>query len=192
VPVTKDRNLFQQVVRLGRKLIWLHTYGERFVPPRQRRGQVPQGRARARRSVPDTSDHYPERFSYNEASQTLHVGEGEFAPVPKAVLDFNVSGLQVVHSWLSYRMKGGAGRSSSPLDEIRPACWTTQMSGELLELLWVLEATVEMFPELEQTLESIVAGETFRADELPQPTADERKPPSEEEPSELEQQELIR
>jgi len=89
-------------------------------------------------------------------------------------------------------MKDGAGRSSSPLDEIRRERWTTAMSGELLELIWVLEATVEMFPELEQTLAAIVAGETFRADELPQPTADERKPPSEEEPSEHEQQELIR
>jgi type ISP restriction-modification system protein/N-6 DNA methylase len=190
VPVTKDRNLFLQAARLGRRLIWLHTYGERFVPPRQRRGQVPQGRARARRGVPDPPDRYPERFSYNEASQTLHVGEGEFAPVPKAVLDFSVSGLQVVHSWLSYRMKDGAGRSSSPLDKIRPMRWTAEMSGELLEMLWVLEATVEMFPELEQTLESIIARETFGSDELPQPTADERKPPSEE-ISENEQPELI-
>ncbi|MGD1088343.1 MAG: type ISP restriction/modification enzyme [Verrucomicrobiota bacterium] len=191
VPVTCDRDLFRQAVCLGRKLIWLHTYGERFVPPRQSRGQVPQGRARARRGVPDTPDCYPEGFSYNEASQTLHVGEGEFSPVSKAVLDFSVSGLQVVHSWLSYRMKGGAGRSSSPLDEIRPTCWTAEMSGELLELLWVLEATVAMFPELKQTLEAVIAGETFRADELPQPTPDERKPPSEEEPAEHEQQELI-
>ncbi len=191
VPVTKDRNLFQQSARLGRRLIWLHTYGERFVPPRQRRGQVPQGRARARRGVPDTPDRYPERFSYNEASQTLQVGEGEFAPVPKAVLDFSVSGLQVVHSWLSYRMKDSAGRSSSPLDEIRRERWTTAMSGDLLELIWVLEATVEIFPQLKQTLEAVIAGETFRAEELPQPTADERKPPSEE-TSEHEQPELIR
>ncbi len=161
------------------------------MPPRQRRGQVPQGRARARRGVPDTPDRYPERFSYNEASQTLQVGEGEFAPVPKAVLDFSVSGLQVVHSWLSYRMKDSAGRSSSPLDEIRRERWTTAMSGELLELIWVLEATVEIFPQLKQTLEAVIAGETFRAEELPQPTADERKPPSEE-TSEHEQPELIR
>ena len=78
-------------------------------------------------------------------------------------------------------MKDGAGRSTSPLDEIRPSNWIAEMSRELLELLWVLEATVEMFPKLTQTLEAIVAGETFRADELPQPTASERKPPSDEE-----------
>ena len=78
-------------------------------------------------------------------------------------------------------MKGGAGRSSSPLDEIRPQRWTSEMSQELLELLWVLEATVAVFPELKQTLEAVIVGELFRAGELPQPTLDERKPPSNEE-----------
>lgn len=184
VPVTKDRNLFQQAVHLGRQLIWLHTYGERFVPLRQHAGEIPQGRARARVGVPNTPERYPEEFSYNETSQVLRVGEGEFSPVPKAVWEFSVSDFKVVRSWLNYRMKDGAGRSSSPLDEIRPTHWTDEMSRELLELLWVLESTVAMFPELQQTLEAIVAGETFRAGELPQPTVTERQPPStEEEPA---------
>jgi hypothetical protein len=178
VPVTKSRDLFQQATRLGRKLIWLHTYGERFVPARQRSSEVPQGGARARRGVPDSPDRYPEEFSYDETSKILHVGDGEFSGVSKAVWDFEVSGLQVVYSWLSYRMKDGAGRSSSPLDEIRPPRWTDEMSRELLELLWVLEASVEIFPELERTLGAIVAGETFRADELPSPIAQQRKPPT--------------
>jgi hypothetical protein len=41
-----------------------------------------------------------------------------------------------------------------------------------------------MFPALKQTLEAVIAGETFRADELPQPTVDERKPSEEESESE--------
>jgi hypothetical protein len=186
VPVTKDRELFQQAVRLGRRLIWLHTYGERFVPTRQRSGEILQGRARSRRAVPDKPEKYPEDFSYNETSHILRVGEGEFGPVSKEVWEFSISGLQVVRSWLNYRMKDGAGRSSSPLDEIRPQQWTMGMTDELLQLLWVLEATVAMFPNLKQTLEAVLAGETFRADELPQPTPAERKPPEEEE-SESEQ-----
>jgi hypothetical protein len=191
VPVTKDRNLFQQAVGFGRRLIWLHTYGERFVPARQRRGEVPQGNARSIRGVPDTADRYPEKFSYNETTQTLCVGKGEFEPVSKEVFEFSISGLQVVRSWLNYRMKDGAGRSTSPLDEIRPQRWTAEMSQELLELLWVLEATVAIFPNLKQTLEAVIAGETFRADELPQPTVDERKPPDvESEKPPMEQQEL--
>jgi hypothetical protein len=181
VPVTKDRAIyFSKPHSFGRKLIWLHTYGERFVPARQRPGEVPQGSARSIRGVPDTADGYPEEFSYNEATQKLRVGEGEFGPVTKEVFEFGVSGLQVVRSWLNYRMKDGAGRSTSPLDEIRPQRWTSEMTQELLELLWVLEATLPCFPELKQTLEAVIAGETFRADELPQPTAAERKPPEEE------------
>lgn len=180
VPVTKDRNLFQQAVGFGRRLIWLHTYGERLVPDGQRRGEVPQGNARSIRGVTDTAEGYPVEFSYNEATQTLRVGEGEFGPVTKEVFEFSISGLLVVRSWLNYRMKDGAGRSTSPLDEIRPQRWTSEMSQELLELFWVLEATVAMFPKLKQTLEAVIAGETFRADELPQPTAAERKPPEEE------------
>jgi Type ISP C-terminal specificity domain/N-6 DNA Methylase len=190
LPVTRNRDLFRQVVTLGRRLIWLHTFGERFVPPRQRSGEIPRGRARARHAVSDEAEHYPEEFSYNESTGILHVGEGEFGPVSREVWEFGVSGLQVVHSWLNYRMKDGAGRSSSPLDEIRPQTWTTAMSGELLELLWVLEATVAMFPELQQTLEAVVTGEAFRADELPQPTVLERRPPSEEEEEGTTQQRL--
>ena len=181
IPITKDRAVFQQAAQLGRRLIWLHTYGERFVPSGQRSGEVPQGRARNPRTVPGEPKNYPEDFFYNETSEMLRVGKGEFGPVPKAVWDFSVSDFHVVHSWLNYRMKDGAGRSSSPLDEIRPQQWTMGMTDELLQLLWVLEATVAIFPNLKQTLEAVIAGETFRADELPQPTATERKPPSEEE-----------
>ncbi len=77
------------------------------------------------------------------------------------------SGLQVVRSCLSYRMRSGAGRKSSPLDDIRPERWTPQLTEELLELLWVLEATVAMFPTLADPLGSVVGGETFGAEDLP-------------------------
>ena len=32
IPVTRDPALAQRVSTLGRRLLWLHTYGERFVP----------------------------------------------------------------------------------------------------------------------------------------------------------------
>ena len=51
------------------------------------------------------------------------------------------------------------------------------MTRELLELLWVLEATVEKEPELAALLEEIIAAEVFTADQLPNPTNEERKPP---------------
>ena len=188
IPITKERRLFARAVELGRRLVWLHTYGERFSGDSQRRGRIRQGLARCRRGIPDRAGVYPETFLYDEETQTLRIGEGVFAPVSKAVWEFSVSGFEVVKSWLSYRMQDGAGRTSSPLDEIRPERWTAEMTQELLELLWVLEATVSMFPEIEEALGAIVAGPTFHADELPQPTIRERQAPGEE--RQAEQQEM--
>ncbi|MFQ5915848.1 MAG: hypothetical protein ACE5JS_21960, partial [Nitrospinota bacterium] len=89
-----------------------------------------------------------------------------------------VSGLKVVQSWLKYRMKKGAGKKSSPLDNIHPERWTGQFTTELLELLWVLEATVAGYPEQARLLEAVAAGPCFEIHELP-PVPDEmRKPPA--------------
>ena len=85
-----------------------------------------------------------------------------------------MSGLKVVQSWLGYRMKKRAGKKSSALDDIRPERWTPRMTGEFLELLWVLEATLAIEPELSATLNKIVAGQCFKATELPTPTEGER------------------
>lgn len=52
------------------------------------------------------------------------------------------------------------------------------MTEELRELLWVLEATVAMYPALSELLDRIVAAETFRTNELPMPSAAERAAPS--------------
>jgi len=98
--------------------------------------------------------------------------------VAPEVWSFSVSGFDVVRSWLAYRMKDGAGRRSSPLDEIRPERWAPAFTEEFLELLWVLEATVAMYPALESLLGRVVAGPTFAAVELPSPTEAERAAPS--------------
>jgi hypothetical protein len=178
VPLTKDAVLFEKVRAIGARLLWLQTYGERFVPKGRRRGQVPVGEAKCVKAVPGDLDGYPECFDYNDATQTLHVGDGQFRPVAREVFEFQVSGLQVVQSWLKYRMKKGAGKKSSPLDDIRPERWTSQFTTELLELLWVLEATVEGYPEQAKLLGAITAGTCFRADELPEVPKQMRKPPS--------------
>lgn len=105
------------------------------------------------------------------------MGEGEIAPVAPEIWNFSVSSLEVVRSWLSYRMKSGAGKTSSPLDDIRPERWTADLTEELLKLLWILEATVEIFPALAENLERVIESDHFEASELPEPTAEERKPP---------------
>ena len=175
VPITKDGKLFRKMASLGRRLIWLHTYGERMVPKGQKLGRGPQGKARCIKEVPQDSEQFPEKFGYDELAQTLKVGEGVFEPVPKAVWEFCVSGLDVLGSWLSYRMKKGAGKKSSALNDIRPERW--EFTQGLLELLWMLEATVQMFPALEANLNAVLASEVFQGEELPKPSKEERNGP---------------
>jgi len=186
VPITKEAALFQKVSASGRRLLWLHTYGEAGGMAFQgmihgqdaRATSVPSGAAKCTKAVPGHADGYPEDFDYNETTRTLRVGEGEFVPVAPEVFAFEVSGLKVVQSWLKYRMKKGAGKKSSPLDDIRPERWTSQFTTELLELLWVLEATVEGYPEQAQLLEAVIEGDCFQADELPAVPEEMRKPPA--------------
>ncbi len=177
LPIARDAALFERMRAAGANLLWLHSYGERFVPAGKPRGQVPPGAARCTAAVPGDAGGYPEAFAYNDETATLHVGAGEFTPVAPDLYAFEVSGLKVVQSWLKYRMKKGAGRKSSPLDDIRPTRWTSQFTTELRELLWVLEATLAAYPEQAQLLEEIIAGDCFYADELPPVPEEMRKPP---------------
>ncbi len=172
LPITKDAGLFERVADHGARLLYLHTYGERYGGPHDD-GSVPQGAALCTKAV--SLDEYPADFSYDEAARVLRVGDGEFAPVAPEVWTYSVSGLQIVKSWLDYRKRKRAGRRSSPLDDIRPARW--DFTEELLELLWVLEATVRRQPEGAALLQEVCGSALFAAHELPIPTDAERQPP---------------
>lgn len=177
VPLTKDASLFKEASESGRALIWLHTYAERMTDKEHRKGAVPKGAARYIKAVSEDEDKYPNEYSYNETTKTIHVGDGEFGPVDKRVWEFEVSGLRVAQSWLGYRMRERKGKKSSPLDDIRPKRWTREFSNELLKLLWILEQTVAGYPEQERLLEAVLAAEMFRADELPDVPDEAREAP---------------
>ena len=179
IPLTRDTALFEQVRALGARLLWLHTYGERFIPEEHTCGRIPPGAAKCTKAVPGDGESYPEAFRYDSATRTLHVGAGEFAPVAPSIYEFEVSGLKVVQSWLKYRMRKGAGRKSSSLDDIRPERWTSRFNTELLDLLWVLEATVEGYPEQERLLDAVIESDCFHAGELPSVPDEMRKAPRE-------------
>lgn len=177
IPITKDGSLFERASSLGRRLIWLHTYGERFVPDTEQHGAIPSGTAKCAIGVPSDPESYPEDFEYEREKKRLRVGTGYFEPVEPEVWEFEVSGLQVVRSWLSYRMKEGAGKRSSPLDGIRPERWPASFTEELCRLLWILEQTLALMPEAAQLLADIIDGPVFEAAALPTPSAEERAAP---------------
>lgn len=176
-PLTADAGLFARGREIGASLLWLHTYGESYLPEGWRRGQVPNGAARCTVGVPQDADGYPASFRYDAAAGTLYVGAGQFEPVTPEVYEYSVSGLKVVQSWLKYRMRDGAGKKSSPLDELRPTVWSASFTEELLELLWVLEATVATYPEQEDLLDAVVNGPLLDLSGLPPVPAALRQPP---------------
>jgi hypothetical protein len=172
VPITKDVTLFNNVVEHGYRRIWLQTFSERFT---EKHGHdVPKGCAKNIAPIPSDAAGYPESFSFDEAASEISVGAGRFGPVLPSVWNFEVSGLKVVQSWLSYRMREKAGKKTSPLDKIQPKVWSPRMTDEFLELLWVVEATINSEPESRSYLEAVLSGPCFNGDELPKPTADQQ------------------
>lgn len=86
VPLTADAELWEEAVRLGRRVLWLHTYGERYVDPEDDRPAGPPRAALADRpkvqvAIPGTSDAMPDDISYDAGTATLHLGAGQIAPV---------------------------------------------------------------------------------------------------------------
>ena len=178
VPITKEKDVFQRAIRIGRRLIRLHCYGERFTEGTNGAARVPAGSARVTRAIDDDPAAYPEDFSYDEPTSTLRVGGGLISPVEPRVWSYEVSGLKVVTSWLGYRMRSRRGRRSSPLDEIQPSSWSAQMTRELLELLWIIEHTIEKQQEQVELLDDVLEGAVFEDDELEPTPAEAARPPS--------------
>ncbi len=176
MPITKKAGLFDHVVEVGQRLLWLHTDCQRFSGKNRPKGKFPRGEARCTQPVSDKPENYPESFGYNAANNRLTVGTGSFEPVEPEVYEFEVSGLKVVQSWLGYRMRSRKGKKSSPLDNIHPHRWTAQFTTELLELMWVLEATLATYSQQAQLLDKVLASPLFKASELPTVPDAARKP----------------
>jgi hypothetical protein len=178
VPLTKKVGLFFNAAEIGKFLLRLHTYGERLTGECTPRGAVPPGKAKCLKAISEEEEKYPNEYHYDEDTKRLHVGDGIFGPIEPSVFNFEVSGLNVVKSWLGYRMKERSGKKSSPLDEIRPRVWTREFTRELLQLLWVLERTLEGYPKQNKLFNDILASPLFLATELPPVPAEARQPPS--------------
>ena len=175
VPIAKDAALFEEIRKIGARLLWLHTYGERYIPAGEQQGQIPRGRASCAKIVPLTPDSYPSAFHYDAPRQTLHVGAGEFASVSPEVYDFRISGHSPVQFYIKRRMRNGGGRKSSPLDDIRPKSWTAHFTEELLQLLWLLESALDAYPRQAELLDAVLKEGCFSAKKL-LPTAKRRGP----------------
>ena len=163
IPLTADPALWEEAVTLGRRVIWLHTYGERFYDPEQGRPKGPPVPVEGRRpkavtTIPDASDQMPEFISYDAATETLRVGAGEIRPVPERVWNYEVSGMRVVQRWFDYRKRKPRRKRTSPLDDRNAKAWTSSTTTELLELINVLLLCVELEPSQSALLDQVCSG----------------------------------
>jgi hypothetical protein len=181
VPLTADAALFDEAVRLGREVIWLHCYGERFVdpvngrpagPPRLPKAEaptIPKGGA-----IPGAPEPLPDTMDYDPAARRLRVGAGHVDNVPAAVWAYEVSGKNVLHQWFSYRKRDrsrpiiGDRRPPSPLDKVQPDHWLDEYTTDLMNLLHVLGRLVKLEPAQADLLDRICAAPLLPA-ALPEP-----------------------
>lgn len=178
VPITADAELFGEVADLGAELLWWATFGERFQPTDTNSKPIkrlPPGTSKNTVPVSATAAEYPEAFNYDAATQRLTVGGGVFEGVTPEVWDFEVSGFKVVQSWLGYRMKKRAGKTSSELDKLRPAKWS--YSQEFLELLAVVERFVVRQSDAAGLLARVVRGSLITSAALSEPTKESKAAP---------------
>lgn len=163
IPLAADVALFAAAVEVGRHVLWLHSFGERFTDPVAGRPGGPPLLPEGRRplvaaTIPDAEAAMPTTIAYDPVAETLSVGAGKIAPVPPEVWAYEVSGMKIVKHWFDRRKKEPDGRRSSPLDDIVPTRWEAAWTTELLQVINVLALLVELEPEQADLLERVGAG----------------------------------
>lgn len=179
IPLTADGKLFAEAVKLGRRVIWLHTFGERYVDSKEDRPSGPPRLPKERAplipkdgAIPGDPESMPDEIGYDVGKRRLFVGKGFIDNVPPEVWAYEVSGKRVLIQWFSYRKKDrerpiiGDRRPPSRLGDIQPDHWLAEYTTELLNVLHVLGALVELEPAQAQLLKRICAGPMITAVEL--------------------------
>ncbi len=179
IPLTASGATFTAAADLGRTVLWLHTFGERFTdpsrgrpaqPPRLPRKEAP--RIPAAGAIPPDAASMPDAIDYDPAKRRLLVGRGYVENVVPQMWDYEVSGKQVVRQWFSYRKANrerpiiGDRRPPSKLGEIQPDHWLAEYTTELLNVLNVIGLLVGLEPSQATLLERVCSGRTISVEEL--------------------------
>ena len=178
-PMTAEATLFAEAVDIGREVIWLHCFGERFADPDARR---PNGAPRMPAGerpviprdggIPTDPERFPDRIGHDAAAHRLRIGDGYIDNVPRAVWEYEISGKQVLVQWFSYRRLDrsrpiiGDRRPPSPLEKIQPEGWLAEYTTELMNVLHVLGRLVALEPRQADLLNRICDGPLLSGDDL--------------------------
>ncbi len=181
IPLTADGKLFARAAKLGRTIVWLHTFGERFADPKDGRPAQPPRMARDKAprypvegAIPQDPDSMPDEIGYVAALARLIVGGGFIENVPREVWEYEVSGKQVLTQRFSYRKKSrekppmGDNRPPSELSKIQPDGWLAEYTTELLNVLHILGRLVELEGPQAELLDETCSSPTLAVGELQQ------------------------
>ena len=179
VPLTADAKLFAEAVALGSEVVWLHCYGERFVDPAAGRPKQAPRLSKEKApyipkvgEIPSAPEPLPDTMDYDAAKRRLIIGKGFVENVTPEMWAYEVSGMNVLRQWFSYRRRDrtrpiiGDRRPPSLLDKIQPDHWLPEYTGDLLDLLHVLGRLIALELRQADLLERICAGKLRKAEEL--------------------------
>lgn len=183
VPLTADPALWERAVRLGKQVVWLHTYGERGepLPGMKYLHQLPEGAdytlptptvdmgktmSEKRPSFsPDPVDSLSKEQD-SPVTGTVSFGQARCENLEKRVFDYTIGGNQVLGLWAKYRLKKPVVRRSSSLNDIVQREWPEAWSEEYERLLYTLTHLVHLEPAQEKLLDEVLAGEQIFREEF--------------------------
>ena len=179
IPLTANGKLFAEAGELGRTLIWLHTFGERFADPKHGRPAKPPRLPResapripAAGAISREPAEMRDTIDYDATTHRLLVGRGYVEGVPAEVWNYEVSGKHVLRQWFSYRKANrerpiiGDRRPPSKLGDVQPDHWLAEYTTELINVLNVIGRLVALEPAQAELLERVCSGPTITAEEL--------------------------
>ncbi|HEY9412377.1 MAG TPA: type ISP restriction/modification enzyme [Jiangellaceae bacterium] len=195
MPLTAVPECWEEAIAIGSEVLWLHTYGERYVDEAagRPRGSVVNSTEVGPlyvQSIPTSEELMPDAIEYDVDAGTLIIGDatdperhGRIERVSPEVWNYAVGGMPVVRKWFSYRQRNPRRKKrTSPLDDINSMRWTAKFDDDLLALLHVLDRCVALEPSQAGLLNRVCAGplisisELARVGVLPVPES-ARKPP---------------
>ena len=171
IPLTAVPWLWREAVDIGRQVIWLHTFGERFTDEsRERPFRKLPGRPDVQHPIPGRPEQLPGRIEYQPLDNCLVVGWDQFGrigPVTPGAAEYDISGMRVISHWFDYRKRNPSGRrGASDLDAENLQKWTNRMTEELRNLVAVLEGCVSLEQSQANLLDRIVNGPILSTAEL--------------------------
>ncbi|MET7844725.1 type ISP restriction/modification enzyme [Streptomyces sp. NPDC005356] len=162
IPLTADRTLWQEAVRIGRRLIWASTFGGRCVDAAHNQPPGTSGLRRAHRTEITYAARIapaplPDALGYDARRNVLSIGTGRFTGVDERMRNYEVGHRKVLDHWFSARSSKPTGRVGSPLDRMHSERWRPEWSIELVEILHVLRHLTELEPAQQALLGQVLA-----------------------------------